>query len=125
MTSSLFDLAGRLGLGSYFVYTGYIKLLHFAAASDRLSQAGIAVAKLVLAMTLFLQFLGGLMLVLGARSRLAAVLLASYMVAYIYYFQFHALAEISWHALFRDLAIVGGLLHVAAFGARRFSLDGK
>lgn len=72
-----------------------------------------------------MEVLGGLLLIAGYRTRLVALALAGFAVATA--LTFHtALADPNqmFHFL-KNLAVAGGLLQVAAFGAGPFSLDAR
>jgi len=62
-------------------------------------------------------------LALGYRARLAVALLATYCVAMAVFF-YRAFADLNTFLhFFKDIAMAGGLLQIAAFGARQFSVD--
>ena len=68
---------------------------------------------------------GGLMLVLGYRTRLAALGLAAFSVISAFVFH-HALGDQNqmFHFL-KNIAMAGGLLQVVAFGPGAFSIDSR
>ena len=68
---------------------------------------------------------GGLMLLTGYRTRLAAIVLAAFSVISAFVFH-HALGDQNqlFHFL-KNLAMAGGLVQVIAFGAGSFSFDNR
>jgi len=59
----------------------------------------------------------------GLSGRLAVALLATYCVAMAVFF-YRAFADLNTFLhFFKDIAMAGGLLQIAAFGARQFSVD--
>ena len=62
-------------------------------------------------------------LALGYRARLAAALLATYCVAMAVFFHRDFADLNTFLHFFKDIAMAGGLLQIAAFGAGQFSAD--
>ena len=92
--------------------------------------AGMPMPEVGVAVGLAIEILGGLALLVGFKTRYAAALLAFFtLVATVI---FHAYWKVPAEAvqvtqlLFnKNIAIVGGLLALAAFGAGSWSVDGK
>ena len=74
---------------------------------------------------LILELAGAVLLVAGYRTRIVALLLATYAVVTALIFH-HALADQNqmFHFL-KNFAMAGGLLQVAAFGSGAFGLDAR
>jgi putative oxidoreductase len=122
-------LLARLALAALFVLSGLGKLADLAGFAAGLERLGVPAAALLARANAGVELLGGLALALGARTRGAALLLAGSTVAAT------LLAHGFWAApagqqaaqtihFVKNLAIVGGLLAVAAVGGGRFSVDG-
>jgi putative oxidoreductase len=122
-------LLARLALGTLFVLSGLGKLADLTGFAAELERLGVPAAALLARANAGVELLGGLALALGARTRGAALLLAGSTVAAT------LLAHGFWAApagqgaaqtihFLKNLAIVGGLLAVAAAGAGRFAVDG-
>lgn len=89
-----------------------------------IAAAGLPAPLLAYGAAIVVEVGGGVLLLIGYRSRLAALALAA----------FTLLAAVAFHADFGDqnqlihflknLAIAGGLMQVAAFGAGALSVDG-
>jgi putative oxidoreductase len=122
-------LLARLALAALFVLSGLGKLADLAGFAAGLERLGVPFAAALAPASAGVELLGGLALALGARTRGAALLLAGSTVAAT------LLAHGFWAApagqgaaqtihFLKNLAIVGGLLAVAAAGAGRFAVDG-
>jgi putative oxidoreductase len=122
-------LLARLALAALFVLSGLGKLADLAGFAAGLERLGVPAAALLARANAGVELLGGLALALGAWTRGAALLLAGSTVAAT------LLAHGFWAApagqqaaqtihFVKNLAIVGGLLAVAAAGGGRFSVDG-
>lgn len=115
---------GRIALALIFILSGAGKLAALEATRGYIQSVGLPAPDLALSGAIAVELLGGLALVLGFKTRLAALGLAAFTI----------LTAVLFHAQFADqnqmihfmknIAITGGLLQVAVFGATAFSLDG-
>ena len=123
-------LVGRILMAWFFIIPGFGKLTGFAGAVGYAQSAGMPMPEVGVAVGLAIEILGGLALLVGFKTRYAAALLAFFtLVATVI---FHAYWKVPAEAvqvtqlLFnKNIAIVGGLLALAAFGAGAWSVDGK
>jgi uncharacterized membrane protein YphA (DoxX/SURF4 family) len=122
-------LLARVALGALFVLSGLGKLADLAGFAAGLQRVGVPFAAALAPVGAAVELLGGLALALGAWTRPAALLVAGFTVVAT------LLAHHFWAApagqqaaqtvqFLKNLAIVGGLLAVAAAGAGRFGVDG-
>jgi len=123
MTQSLFALLARISLGVIFLFVGWNQVLESSRTIQWMSQAGIPLAKWLYGLAVVLELLGGILLVLGARTRSAAFLLALFLIPATYFFHYDFSDRGQVVHVLKNLAIFGGLLQLAAFGGGRFSLD--
>ena len=115
------DLFGRLLLAALFLIDGWIAVNNYGATAEYLAQ--FSVPPLLLVPALILQVGGGLLVAIGWYTRLAALALSLFCIstALIFHNQFGDPNE-AIH-FWKDLAIAGGFLVLAARGAGPFSLD--
>ena len=115
------DLLGRLLLAALFLSDGWSVINNYSAAADYLAQFGVP--PLLLVPALILQVGGGLLVAVGWNTRLAALALSLFCIstALIFHNQFGDSNEAI--QFWKDLAIAGGFLVLAARGAGAFSLD--
>lgn len=121
-------LLGRTGLSLLFIIAGLKKLLGFSATASAMSAMGLPFADVLLVLTIAIELGGGLLLLIGFKPRLAAGLIALFVipVTLIYhpYWTFPAMEQGTQLTLFyKNFAIVGGLLYVVVFGAGRWALS--
>ena len=123
-------LAGRLLLALLFLPAGIGKLTGFAGTVGYISSVGLPMPQLAAVLALTVEILGGLALIAGFGTRLAALALALFTLVASFFF--HAF----WSApadqqfmqqllFFKNIAVTGGLLTLAAWGAGAWSVDAR
>jgi putative oxidoreductase len=116
--------AARVLLAALFLVSGVEKVFAPAMIEGYIASAGLPFPSLVYAITVVIEVGAGALLLVGFRTRLMAAVLAAFTVAAALIFH-RALGDPNQFVHFmKNLAIAGGLLHVAAVGAGAFSLDG-
>ena len=118
-------LAGRLLLSAIFIISGLSKLSAPAATIGYIGSVGLPLAPLGFALAIAVEVLGGFALIAGYRSRLVAAVLAVFTLATALVFHNDLADQNQFIHFFKNIAIVGGLLQVVAFGAGRFSLGAR
>lgn len=118
------SLVGRILLALLFVPAGFGKIGGFAATAGYAASKGVPLPELAIALAILVELGLGLLLLVGFQTRWAALGIALF--TFIISFIFHPLSDPSQaQAFFKNMAIVGGLLTVAAWGAGAWSLDGR
>ena len=120
MNASL-ALLGRIGLSLIFIISGWGKIAGYAATQQYMESAGLPGALLPLVIALELG--GGLAILTGAFTRWIAVALAVFSLASaaVFHANFGDVAQAT--NFWKNAAMAGGFLMLAAHGAGRFSLD--
>lgn len=125
LVSRVAPMLGRLFLAVLFLASGASKLQDPAATIAYIAQAGLPLPSLAYAGAVLVEVLGGLLLLVGLQTRIAAAALAGFsIVAAIYFHSNFADLNQMIHFM-KNLAIAGGLLQIVAFGAGAFSLDNR
>lgn len=124
------SLIGRLLLALLFIPAGISKISGFEGTVGYIASVGLPLPTLAAVGTIALEIGAGLMLALGWKTRWAALALAAFtLLATVIFHNFWAMpadkAFVQQLMFFKNIAVVGGLLVVAAFGAGRLSLDGR
>jgi len=115
-------LLGRLLLAVIFLASAFGKITNFEATTRFMAAHGMPMTTLLCAAAVGLESLGAMALILGYQTRWGAAALAGFLVAVTWIFHASADQRIQ---LLKNLAIMGGLLQVAAFGPGELSLDGR
>ena len=116
---------GRVLLAAIFLISGIGKLLNPAGTIGYISAVGLPLPELGLAIAIVVEIVGGVFLIAGYRTRTVALTLAVFTIVAGGIFHNHFADQNQLIHFLKNLAIAGGLLEVAAFGAGRFSLDAR
>ncbi len=115
-------LAGRLLIAAIFLASAFGKITNFQATTKFMEAHGMSWTPFFCAAAAAVEVLGGLSLILGCHARLGAAALALFLIAATCVF--HGAPDQRIHLL-KNLAILGGLLQVIAFGPGAMSLEGR
>lgn len=122
------SLFARLALAAIFVHAGWGKLANLDGVAGYIGSKGLPAPLLLALAAGLVELLGGLALAVGLRARWAALALALFLVPTTFFFHNPigleaAAAQMQQIHLFKNLAIVGGLVAVASLGAGALALD--
>ena len=125
--STTFDavvpFVGRVLLTVIFLASVVGKLQAPAGTIGYIASAGLPFPQLAYALAVLIELVGGLALLVGYRTRIAAGALAIFSLATAIGFHGNLADMNQFVHFFKNLAIAGGLLQVVAFGAGTFSVD--
>jgi putative oxidoreductase len=121
-------LIGRVLLAWLFVPAGWGKIAGFAGTAGYIASKGIPLPEVCAALAIVAELGLGLLLLVGWQARWAALGLAIFVavitpIFHNYWAMPEAQVMMQQQAFNKNLAVVGGLLVVAAFGAGRIALD--
>lgn len=121
-------LVGRILLAAIFVWSGLGKLASLAGTAGYIQSAGLPAAQLLAVIAIVIEIGGGLLLVLGWKTRWAAAALFVFvLLAGVFFHAFWAApadqALMQQIQFMKNLAIMGGLLYVVTYGSGPLSLE--
>src|SRR5512143_3618047 len=121
---------GRLLLAVLFLPAGIGKLTGFAGTVGYIAAVGLPMPQVAAALALVVEIAGGAALIAGYGTRVVAIVLAAFTLVASYFFHnYWALPAdqqmIPQLLFFKNIAVVGGLLTLAAFGAGAWSVDAR
>ncbi|MEW5880864.1 MAG: DoxX family protein [Pseudomonadota bacterium] len=124
----LFALIGRIALAGIFVKSGIGKIGGFAATAGYIASKGLPLPEVGAAIAIVVEVVAGIALIIGWKARWAALAIAVFTAAatLIFHAYWTLPADKQYPemlAFWKNLAIIGGMLMVMAFGAGRFSVD--
>lgn len=115
--------AGRVLLASLFLISGMGKLVAPAATKAYIASAGVPVPELAYLLALGVELGLATVLIAGYRTRLVALLMALFTLATALFFHTHFGDQDQMIHFLKNVAITGGLLQLAAYGAGSLSAD--
>lgn len=123
-------LLARLGMAWLFLPAGISKIAGFAGTVGYIQSVGLPLPAVAAVVAIVVEVLGGLALLAGFGTRIAALVLAAFTlvanVAFHAYWAAPEAARFMQQLLFtKNIAVIGGLLAIAAFGAGAWSLDAR
>ena len=121
--NGVLPLFARIAIAAIFLLSGVSKLTAPAGTIGYIASAGLPLPEVGYAIALLVEIVGGLLLVVGYRTRIVAAALALFTVAAAIFFHNSLGDQNEFIHFFKNLAIAGGLLQVVAFGAGRLSFD--
>ncbi len=123
-------LLGRILISGIFLLSGFAKLTDPAGAIGYMTAQGIPYAEILVYVAGIGELLGGVAVLFGFLSRLAALGLFVFLIPTTFYFHSFwtmsgAEAKTQMVNFMKNLAIMGGLLTLFAHGPGRFSIDAR
>jgi putative oxidoreductase len=123
-------LIGRILLAVMFVLAGVGKITGFAGAVGYMQSAGVPAASALAVLAILVEVGGGIALIVGLQTRLAAFGLAVFtLIASLIFHPFWTLPDaqqmVPQLLFMKNVSVIGGLLVVAALGAGAWSLDAR
>jgi putative oxidoreductase len=123
-------LVGRILLSLVFLIAGYRKLMAVAGSAGYFAKLGFPMPEVMVWVAIVVELGGAILLILGWKARWAAWLLALFTL--IATFAAHRFWEVDpaqyanqMNHFLKNLAIIGGLMFVAAAGPGALSVDGR
>jgi putative oxidoreductase len=126
--SDLALLLGRIALSALFIPGGLRKLTDLGAFTASLQKRDVPFAEVLAPLGAGVEFLGGIAVLIGFQTRLAALLLILFTVIATViahrFWEFEGPArQMQQGQFFKNLAIVGGFLALWVSGAGRYALE--
>ena len=121
-------LIGRVLLVFLFIYSGFNKMFGFEGTEAAIASKDVPLPAIATMVAIIVECVGGAMVALGWKARWAALAVAAFtLVATILFHDFWAMTDaeaIGTNKIMflKNVAVVGGLLLVFAFGTGRYSL---
>lgn len=121
---------GRVVIALIFVSSGIEKFMDLAGTASEIGSKNLPYPDVLAVLTATLESVGGLLVIFGWQTRIAALVLALFTAVAGYFFHdFWHLPPGPQHTdmmihFMKNLSIIGGFLMLAAVGGGHYSLDG-
>lgn len=125
-------LAGRILLSIIFITSGWGKITGYAGTAGYMDAMGVP--SILLPLVILTELGGGLLILVGYQTRIAAFLLAGFTLVAGYLFHYKGITGtagqemmdmMNWLSFMKNVTIAGGFLAVVGSGAGALSVDGK
>ena len=117
--------AGRLLIGLPFAMGGLTKLAAISPTIEHIRAAGLPLPALAFVTAVIVELGGGLLLVAGFQTRIAATALALFSLAAAVGFHSNFADQSQMIHFLKNVMMAGGLLQIVAFGAGALSVDNR
>lgn len=121
--SSVTLLLARVLLSAIFVIFGFMKIGAFAGMVAYASAMHVPFPQLAIVVAILVELGAGLMVLVGYKTKWAALAIALFLVPVTYYFHTNFADQTNTTMFWKNLSIMGGMLALAASGAGKYSLD--
>ncbi|HWK46186.1 MAG TPA: DoxX family protein [Stellaceae bacterium] len=123
--SATLAAAGRVLIAVLFLLSGLGKLAAPGMTEGYIASVGLPAPLLGYLIAIVVEVGGGLLLLFGYQTRIVALIVAAFTLATALVFHHDFSDQNQMIHFLKNIAIVGGLLQVAAFGAGSLSLDAR
>jgi len=123
--SSVTILLGRILLAVIFLLSGFGKLTAISGTAAYFGGLGLPLPTVTAVVVGLIELLGGLAVLVGFQTRIAAVVLAVFTVATGLVAHTGWADQMQMIQFLKNLAITGGFLLLASSGAGAYSIDAK
>lgn len=124
-SGSVLILLGRILLSIMFILAGFGKLTAIGGTAGYFGSLGLPLPNVTAVVVGLVELLGGLAVLVGFQTRIAALVLAVFTLAATAVAHLNFADQMQVLLLQKNLCITGGFLVLAAVGAGALSLDAK
>jgi putative oxidoreductase len=120
-------LLGRILVGQLFLLSGLSKIFAFGPTAAYMASKGLPMIQLLLVLTIVIEVGGGLMIIFGWRAKIAAAIMFLWLIPTTFIFHnFWGVPDAEKMAqqiqFQKNLAVMGAMLFIYAFGPGPYSL---
>jgi putative oxidoreductase len=125
-----FALLGRALIALLFIPSGWGKIAGFSGLVGYIASKGVPLPEVCAAIAIAVELGLGILLLVGFKTRWVALLMAIFIIVITFIFHNYWAVEAAQVMaqkmnFYKNLAIAGGTLAFAAFGAGAYSIDGR
>ena len=117
------ELAGRVLLAVIFIQSGLGKIGGIEGTQGYMEMMGVP--GILIYPTILVEVIGGLFIIVGFQTRIAALLLAGFSLVSGFLFHFDPSNQMEMISFMKNVTIAGGFLVLLAHGAGKISIDAR
>ena len=121
--SNFLDLIGRILISSIFLLSGYNKIFNYSGTISWME--GVGIPGFLLAPTIVLEIILPLLIIIGYKTKIAAVFLAVFCVATAVIFHLDFGDQMQTIQLLKNFGLAGGFLFIAVNGPKEWAVEAK
>ena len=121
--ANLFDLIGRIFISSIFLLSGYNKIFNYENTFEWME--GFGIPGFLLWPAIVLEIVLPILIIVGYRTQISAILLAMFCVATAVIFHLDFANQMQTIAFLKNFALAGGFLFIAVHGPKEWSMERK
>ena len=117
------EFVARISLAGVFLYAGIGKISAFEGTQAYMASQGVP--EMMLPLVIALEIIAPIMIIIGWRTRIAAIGLAGFTLAAAFLFHFNLADQMQSTLFMKNIMITGGLLLLYVHGSGKISFDAK
>jgi len=121
--ANFFDLISRIFISSIFLLSGYNKIFNYGNTVEWME--GFGIPGFLLWPTIVLEIILPILIIIGYRTKVSAILLAAFCIATAVIFHLDFANQMQTIAFFKNFALAGGFLFIAVHGPKEWSVERK
>ncbi len=124
----IMDLIGRIFISFIFIFDAIDSIIYYGATQEKMMDFGLIWQKdIMMSASIFILLFGGILILVGYRSSLGAILLLLYwipitLVAHSFWNDIEPFRRIESQLFIRNIGIAGGLLIILVNGSGKYSI---
>ena len=123
LMANFFDLISRIFISSIFLLSGYNKIFNYESTIEWME--GFGIPGFLLWPAIVLEIVLPILIIIGYRTQISAILLAMFCVATAVIFHFDFANQMQTIAFLKNFALAGGFLFIAVHGPKEWSVERK
>ena len=121
--ANFFDLISRIFISSIFLLSGYNKIFNYGNTVEWME--GFGIPGFLLWPTIILEIILPILIIIGYRTKVSAILLAAFCIATAVIFHLDFANQMQTIAFLKNFGLAGGFLFIAAHGPKDWAIDKK
>jgi putative oxidoreductase len=123
--TTAFSAIGRLLIAAVFILSGLSKIAAPTVTQGYIASVGLPAPLLGYVIAIVVEVGGGVLLLVGYQARIVSLVVAAFTLATALFFHNNFADQNQMIHFLKNIAMIGGLLQITAFGGGSFSIDAR